>query len=202
MIRKLVVEDTQAFCDLIVDMYSHLDNLEWFSPMPYDYDNVKSMIENPRFYIIGHFDGDTLCGVSSLDYKCGKLIGKIDLPQDCDTDSIVEIGFNMVHSQHRGQGIMALMVAHLLDKIQTDKFKWVFAKVHKDNLASSKSLLKNGLKVYSSYIKPVKMADFVSLSSADFFSRKGKENAKKTLSKYDKNDTEIFVDYNIIIKKF
>lgn len=200
MIRKLTVEHTQSFCDLIIDMYSHLDNLEWFSPMPYDYDNVKSMIENPRFYIIGFFDGDTLCGVSSLDYKCGKLIGKIDLPNDCDTNSIVEIGFNMVHSKYRGQGIMAKMVAHLLDKIENDGFKWVFAKVHKDNFASSKSLLKNNFAVFSEYTKPVKISDFISLSSAEFFSSKGKENAKITLSKYSKEDTEIFVDYNIIIK--
>lgn len=198
MIKKLEEKNTQAFCDLIIDMYSHLDNLEWFSPMPYDYDSVLSMITNDRFFIIGYFDGDTLCGVSSLDYKCGKLIGKVDLPSE---DSIVEIGFNMVHSKYRGQGIMAKMVSYLLDKIKSDNFQWVFAKVHKDNLASSKSLIKNGLTVYSSYTKPVKMADFVALSSAEFFSAVGKENAKKTLSRYSENDTEIFVDYNIITKK-
>lgn len=198
MIKKLEEKHTQAFCDLIIDMYSHLDNLEWFSPMPYDYDSVLSMITNDRFFIIGYFDGDTLCGVSSLDYKCGKLIGKVDLPSE---DSIVEIGFNIVHSKYRGQGIMAKMVSYLLDKIKADNFQWVFAKVHKDNLASSKSLIKNGLTVYSSYTKPVKIADFVALSSADFFSAVGKENAKKTLSRYSENDTEIFVDYNIITKK-
>ena len=198
MIKKLEEKDTQAFSELIIDMYSHLKNLEWFSPMPYDYDSVLSMITNDRFFIIGYFDGDTLCGVSSLDYKCGKLIGKVDLPSE---DSIVEIGFNIVHSKYRGQGIMAKMVSYLLDKIKSDNFQWVFAKVHKDNLASSKSLIKNGLTVYSSYTKPVKMVDFVNLSSADFFSAVGKENAKKTLSRYSENDTEIFVDYNIITKK-
>ena len=198
MIRRLEEKDTQAFSELIIDMYSHLENLEWFSPMPYDYDSVLSMITNDRFFIIGYFDGDTLCGVSSLDYKCGKLIGKVDLPSE---ERIVEIGFNMVHSKYRGQGIMAKMVSYLLDKIKSDNFQWVFAKVHKDNLASSKSLIKNGLTVYSSYTKPVKIADFVALSSADFFSAVGKENAKKTLSRYSENATEIFVDYNIITKK-
>ena len=198
MIKKLEEKHTQAFCDLIIDMYSHLDNLEWFSPMPYDYDNVKSMITNDRFYIIGYFDGETLCGVSSLDYKCGKLIGKVDLPSDT---SIVEIGFNIVHSKYRGQGIMAKMVSNLLDKVKADGFEWVFAKVHRDNLASSRSLLKNSFNVYSSYTKPVKVVDFVNLSSADFFSKVGKENAKNTLSRYSENDTEIFVDYNIITKK-
>ena len=201
MIRQLKVEDTQKFCELIVDMYSHLENLEWFSPMPYDYDNVKSMIENDRFYIIGCFDGDTLCAVSSLDYKCGKLIGKVEFPKECNLDSIVEIGFNMVHSSYRGKGLMKLMVANLLDKIETDGFMWAFAKVHKDNFASSKSLIKNGFEIRLDYSKPVKRNEFEELASQDFFSKNGKENAKATLAKLKDTDTEIVVDYNILIKK-
>ena len=200
IIRQLTIDDTQQFCDLIVDMYGHLENLEWFSPMPYDYDNVSTMIQKPRFYIIGCFEGDTLCGVSSLDYKCGKLIGKIDLPQDCNTDSLVEIGFNIVHSQHRGKGIMKTMVEYLLNKIKQDNFEWVFAKVHKDNFASSKSLIKNDFLVFSDYSKPVNKQDFVSLSSQDFFSPQGKLKAQNTLQKFIDQE-EIVVDYNILIKK-
>lgn len=201
MIKQLTTNDIQQFSDLIVDMYSNLENLEWFSPMPFDYDNVKGMIEHPRFYIIGYFEGDILCGVSSLDYKCGKLIGKIDFPENCNTDKLVEIGFNMVHSKYRGKGIMKKMVAFLLEKIKNDGFEWAFAKVHKDNFASSKSLLNNNFYIFNSYKKPVKIVDFVSLSNEPFFSVIGKENAKKTLSKYSEEDTEIIVDYNIIVKQ-
>ena len=201
IIRKLEPKDTQNFCDLIVDMYANLENLEWFSPMPYDAENVSSMIENPRFYIIGAFDGETLMGVSSLDYKCGKLIGKIDFPQNCNTDKLVEIGFNMVSSKHRGKGIMKQMVQFLLDKIKQDGFEWVFSKVHKDNFASSKSLIKNNFEIYVHYSKPVKISDFVMLSSQDFFSEVGKQNAQKTLAKYQNGETEIIVDYNILIKQ-
>ena len=200
MIRQLTVADTEDFCNLIVDMYGHLENLEWFTPMPYDYDSVKGMIEKPRFYIIGYYEGDTLCGVSSLDYKCGKLIGVIDFPKECNTDRLVEIGFNMVSSKHRGKGIMGKMVAHLLEKIQNDGYEWVFSKVHKDNLASSKSLLKNNLAIYCDYQKPVSKEDFVALSSQDFFSKTGKDNAKITLDKYSDSD-EIIVNYNILLKK-
>ena len=98
MIKQLTTQNTKQFCDLILNMYSNLENLEWFSPMPFDFDNVKSMIENPRFFIVGWFENDVLCGVSSLDYKCGKLIGKVDFPKNCNTDKLVEIGFTMVHS--------------------------------------------------------------------------------------------------------
>lgn len=201
MIKQLTTQHTQQFCDLIVDMYSDLENLEWFSPMPYDYDNVKSMIENPRFYIIGYFDGDTLCAVSSLDYKCGKLIGKVDFPQECDTTKLVEIGFTMVHSKYKGNGIMKKMVAHLLQKIKDDGFEWAFGKVHKNNLASSKSLLKNDFNIFSEYKKPVSVADFKALSSQDFFSQIGKQNAKQTLSRIKDGDQDIIVEYYIIVKK-
>lgn len=198
LIRELNINDTQSFCNLIVNMYSDLENLEWFSPMPYDFDNVKSMIENPRFYIIGVFDNDTLCAVSSFDYKCGKLIGKINFPSNCNTEKLVEIGFTMVHSHYKGQGIMKKMVEFLIQKAKQEGFEWTFSKVHINNFASSKSLQKNGFKIHCPYSKPVNKKDFIHLSSQDFFSQKGKVNANITLSKFT-NAPEIIVDYNILV---
>ena len=200
-IRQLSTDNTEEFCALIKNMYSNLENLEWFTPMPFDTENVKNMLEKPRFYIVGAFENDVLCGVSSLDYKCGKLIGKINFPADVDTESLVEIGFNMVHSSHRGKGIMKQMVAHLLEKCRADGFKWVFSKVHKDNFASFLSLEKNGFSVFASYKKGVDKSDFKMLSEQEFFSKTGKANAEKTLAKYSAEDTEIIVDYNLYIKK-
>lgn len=200
VIKQLTINDTQDFCNLIVDMYSHLENLEWFSPMPYDFENVKSIIENPRFYIIGAFDNNVLCAVSSFDYKCGKLIGKIDFPPDCNTDKLVEIGFTMVHSNFRGKGIMKQLVNHLLNKAQNDGFEWVFGKVHKDNFASSKSLIFNNFFIFSDYKKPVNKHDFTLLSTQKFFSTQCNKNASITLNKFKNND-EIIVDYKIIMKK-
>ena len=199
LIRQLIEADAQAFSELIINMYAHLENLEWFSPMPYDIENVQNIITNPRFYIIGIFDGDILCAVSSFDYKCGKLIGKIEFPTNCNTSKLVEIGFTMVHSNYKGRGIMKQMVKFLLDKAKEDGFEWVFSKVHKNNFASSKSLLNNGFEVYSSYKKPVNKQEFISLFSQDFFSKQGKVNAKNTLSKFLNND-DIIVNYNILLK--
>ena len=201
-IKQLTTADTQQFCDLIVDMYSNLQNLEWFTPMPYDFDNVKNMIEKDRFFIIGVFDNNKLCAVSSLDYKCGKLIGKIDLPQDCSLENTVEIAFNIVHSQHQGKGLMKTMVSFLLEKIKKDNYKYAKSKAHKDNLASCKSLLKNNFEVYSTYKKEVDINDFINLSSQPFFSKTGKENAQKTLANYTDEDKNIIVDYNVYIKNF
>ena len=86
VIRQLQTKDAKQFSKLMINMYEHLHNLEWFTPMPYDIKNVVGMIENPRFYIVGAFIRNKLIGVSSLDYKCGKLIGKIDLQNLANQD--------------------------------------------------------------------------------------------------------------------
>ena len=200
LIRQLAKEDTQDFCNLIVNMYSNLENLEWFSPMPYDFENVKSIIENPRFYIIGAFENDKLCAVTSMDYKCGKLIGKIDFPEECDTSKLVEFGFTMVHSDFRGRGIMKQLVKKLIEKAKLEGFEWCFGKVHENNFASSKSLIHNGFYIFNEYKKAVKKEDFIMLSSQDFFSKTGKLNAQKSLLKF-KNQSEIIVNYNILMFK-
>ncbi len=200
IIRQLESKDAKAFSELIVDMYSHLDNLEWFTPMPYDIDNVIGMIENPRFHIIGAFIENKLVGVSSLDYKCGKLIGKISFPNECNTNKLVEIGFNLVHSEYRGNKIMQQLIDILLDKIKNDGFEWVFTKVHKDNIASFKSCLNKGFTVWCDYSKSVKKEEFIFLSNQPFFSLIGKSNAKITLNKF-KDYNEIIVDYKILVQK-
>lgn len=201
MIRQLTIDDIQQFSDLIINMYSNLENLEWFSPMPFDYENVKGMIENPRFYIVGYFENDILCGVGSLDYKCGKLIGKIDFPKDCDTDKLVELGFHIVHTKYRGNGIMKKLIAYLLEKIKADGLEWAFGKVNKGNFASFRSLEKNGFEYFCDYSKPVKINEFKELASQPFFSAIGKQNAEITLSKYSDNDEYIIADYGIYMKK-
>lgn len=198
-IRQLKVEDAQNFSNLIVNMYSNLENLEWFSPMPFDLDNVKSMIENPRFYIVGAFENNKLIAVSSFDYKCGKLIGKINFPDNCNTDKLVEFGFTMVHSDFRGNGIMKVLVDHLIDKAKQEGFEWAFGKVNKNNFASYKSLIKKGFYKHCDYSKPIKINEFISLSSEDFFSKIGKQNAKVTLEKF-KDQPEIIADYHILMK--
>ena len=201
MIRQLTLEDANEFRELIIDMYSDLENLEWFSPMPFDIENVKGMISHPRFYIIGYFEDGVLKGVGSLDYKCGKLIGKIDLPEFSDPSKVVELGFHMVHSKYKGNGIMKKLVNYLLNKIEEDKFEIAFGKVHVNNLASSTSLIRNGFNIYSGYSKPVNKEEFINLSSQDFFSKRGKEHAKETLAKYSEEDENVIVDYNILVKR-
>ena len=198
--RKLEERDVCEFSELIENMYSGLENLEWFTPMPFDEESVLNMIQKPRFYILGAFEDDKLVGVSSLDYKCGKLLGKIDFPTDCDTEKLVEIGFNLVHLDYRGNKIMQRLMQKLIEKLQNDGYEWVFVKVHKDNIASNKSCYNLGFKLWKEYRKPVNKEEFENLANQPFFSKEGKVNAEKTLAKFANKD-EIVVDYNILIRK-
>jgi len=179
IIRKLEKKDAVDFSNLIVDMYSHLENLEWFSPMPYDEENITNLLNNQRFYVVGAFEDEKLLGVSSLDYKCGKLIGKIDFPKECNTEKLVEFGFSMVHSDYRGKGIIKELVEHLYGKIKEDGYQWAFAKAHINNTPSNRALNKNNFKFLCQYLKPINKQEFIALSSQDFFSKIGKENAEK-----------------------
>lgn len=199
-IKVLTKNDAQAFSELIVNMYSNLGNLEWFTPMPYDIENVTGMIENQRFYIIGAFIDGKLVGVSSLDYKCGKLIGKIDFPKECNTEKLVEIGFNIVHSDYRGHKIMQQLIDVLLDKLKNDGYEYVFTKVHENNIASNKSCFNKGFEQWCHYTKPVDKKEFEYLANQPFFCEQGKINAAKTLEKF-KNNNEIIVGYNILIQR-
>lgn len=198
-IRQLNINDTQQFCDLIVDMYSHIDNLEWFTPMPYDYENVKGMIEHPRFYIVGLFVNNKLVGVSSLDYKCGKLIGKIDFPTNFDENKMVEIGFNLVHSSFKGNKAMQLLIEFVLMKARIQGLNHVFSKVHIDNIASNKSFFNKGFEKFSNYTKEVDKKDFEQLSNTSFFSETAKPKAIETLNNF-KDKPSIIVNYNILTK--
>ena len=199
-IRQLHECDAEKFCELIIDMYGHLDNPEWFSPMPFDIDSVKGMINNPRFYIIGLLDSDRLVGVSSLDYKCGKLIGKIDFPPDCDVAKLVEIGFNIVHSDYRGNGLMKILLDAVIWHATLLGYTWIFAKVHNDNIASYRSIESRGLTKYCSYLKPIDKVEFENLAKQLFFSKIGRANAMQILKKYN-NEPQIITTYNIYIKK-
>ena len=199
-IRKLTDLDIRDFCNLIKDMYAHLENLEWFSPMPFDEENVKIMINKPRFFIVGAFDDNKLCGVASLDYKCGKLIGKVEFPKDCNTDKLVESGFAMVHSNYRGRGIMKQMLSILLDEAKKQGYEWIFGKVHKNNLASYKSLEKLGFKKVKDLNKEVKIESIKTLLSDNVLNKNATELMEKTLSK--NTDKEyLVVDYDILMKK-
>lgn len=200
-IKKLVLEDADAFCKIILDMYSTLENIEWFSPMPFDKENVEGIITNPRFYVIGAFEEDVLCGACCFDYKCGKLIGKIDFPKECNTEKLVEIGFSIVHSAYRGHGIMKQMVDFLLNEAKRQGFEWIFGKVHKDNFASSKSFLKNGFYKCLSFDKKVKVADIKGLLADKVLSKQATEKIEKKLKTLSKDEEIFYVDYDILIKK-
>ncbi len=183
--RQLTKDDLNEFKKLILDMYANLVTLEWFSPMPLGDEDILSMLENERFYILGLFDGDTLAAVTSLDYKCGKIYGKVEFPEGCDESKLVEIAFNIVRSDYRGNGYMKMLVAEVVEYIKSLGLTDVFSKVHRDNFASSKSILANGLEQLCDYPKPLKVKDMLYLLDKNVLSECATKRANELISVCD-----------------
>lgn len=196
--KILTEENAKEFTSLIKDMYENLENLEWFSPMPYDEENVREILLNPRFFVLGAFENGKLCAVSSFDFKCGKLIGKNFMPQDCSLENTVEIGFTMVRDDCKGRGIMKSLICELENYAKKFDKKYFFGKVHVDNLASSKSFLSQDYAVFSRFEKQVNRDEFQSFLKSGLLKKSTQEKAEISLQK---NVGDIIVDYEILIKK-
>lgn len=198
--RRLTKDDLAEFKKLILDMYANLVTLEWFSPMPLGDDDILSMLENERFYILGLFDGDTLAGVSSLDYKCGKIYGKVEFPEGCDESKLVEVAFNIVKTDYRGHGYMKMLVNEVIDYAKSIGLNCIFSKVHNDNIASSKSIEANGLIKFCSYPKPLKVKDMLYLLEMNVLSKSATDRANELIASSD--GEVVNCNYNLFYKKF
>ena len=113
---------------------------------------------------------------------------------------MVEIAFTMVHSNYRGNGIMKTLVNKLIAEAKSQNFEWVFGKVHKDNFASSRSLINNAFYKHCDYKKLVKIETIKTLLSFNVLSNKATRKIEDKL-KLQSNETFIQVDYQILLKK-
>ena len=195
--RELNLNDVNELSRIVINMYSNLDCLEWFSPMPFYPEHVKSLFI-PRYHILGVFDNDTLCAVSSLDYECGHLIGTVDFPPECDTNKLVEIGFTIVDPAYRGHGLMKQMVNNLTEFAKKQGYTWIFGKVHKDNLASSKSFVNKGFSFAAKYKKPLNVNLIRGFLEFNLLKPSTKADI---LQKLPTDADFIYADYNIWLKK-
>ena len=182
-IRLLNKNDAKQFSNLILAMYQKLDNFEWFGLMPTDIENITAMIESPRFTIMGAFENGVLVGVSSFDYLCGKLIGKIDFPADCDTEHMVEVAFTLVNPNYRGKHIAGAIIEKLMKLAVDKKYQSIFAKIHVDNIPSQKVFMRLGYKADLKFVKEVHREKFEKLLTEEFLNDTARKNAIETLAK-------------------
>ena len=96
--------------------------------------------------------------------------------------------------------LLKKLVSQLIDTSKKQGLEWAFGKVHKDNLASSTSLIRNGFEKKMKYNKPVKVADIKQLLADKVLSKTATNNIIERLSRIS-NEEFINVDYDILIKK-
>ena len=148
--RKISQSDAVQLSLLIKEMNDNLVDKSWFLTMESDLESVKKMIDKERFYILGAFNGEELAGITSLDYKNGKLPEKYEFPDWCNISEMVEVAFTIVALKYRGQGLMFKLLQEI-EKIAIDQgFKFACCTVHNDNYPSKKNLIKDGFEYYKS----------------------------------------------------
>ena len=72
-IRELGEADASVLSNLFINMYENLDNIEGFVPILYDQLNVRAMLTNSRYYILGAFENNNLIGAVCLSKPNGSI---------------------------------------------------------------------------------------------------------------------------------
>lgn len=197
---QLGKDDYNELINLIIDMYSHIDNIEYIKILPIDKLSVQNILTNSRYYVLGAWEKKQLVAVSCLDYQCGKLLDKIDFSKYCDTKNLVEVGFTMVHSNFRGRGIMKELLQNLNMKAREGNFTHTFSEVHNYNFASIYSFLHTDYKIICKFKKEFDKSEFEYISNLECLHPNTRKMAKITLSKYN-NSEKVIAPYSIVLKK-
>ncbi len=146
--RRITEKDVAQVSKLIDEMNRNLEDPSFFMTMESDLPSVQKMISKERFLILGAFENGKLAGISALDFKNGKLPEKYRFPVWCDVTRMVEFSFNIVGLEFRGKGLMFQMLTEIKKVALSMGFEFACATVHKDNIASRKTLEKIGLEFY------------------------------------------------------
>lgn len=198
-IRELTLDDANMFSQLLIDMYSSLNDLEEFVPIPYDVLNIKSMLLNSRYYFLGAFENNMLVGTICLDYLCSNLLETTDIKKHYPFEKIVELNFVVVHTNFRGKGIMRSLLTEILAKLQSENYTVIFGKANKFSFSTISSYLHSQFERLFDYEQKISKQDFEYIASAKFIKPTTKHKALKTLERF-KNEKYITLKFSVLTK--
>lgn len=199
-IRELTESDAHAFSELIIDMYTHTDDIEGFIPIPYDNLNIRCMLTNSRYYFLGAFEDNMLIGAACLDYLCSELLEETGLQERYRFEKIIELNFVVVHSNFRGQGLMRELYKRLIEKVNKEHFSIIFGKANKFNFATISSYLHSEFSRLFDYEQKINKEDFKFIANSEFLKPHAKYSALNTLKRFE-NEKFITLKYSILVKQ-
>ena len=198
-IRELKFNDGYALSNLVVATYSQLDNLEWLPDMPWDELNLKALITNSRYKIIGAFENNTLLGCVALDLKCEKLINSINFPTNFDNSNLADVRFAMVHPNARGQGVMKNLLNRIIDIAINEEKTGIIVRSHIYNFITMHTFRRHGFETVAKYKMRVEKYEFENLKNQPFIQSGTKTLAEQSIEKFAHQDFLEF-EYNILCK--
>lgn len=199
IIRELTESDANAFSNLIIDMYQHVDDIEGFVPIPYDNLNIRCMLTNRRYYFLGAFEDDMLIGLTCLDYLCSDLIKETDLQNRFEFEKIIELNFVVVHSQFRGKGVMRELFAHVVEKVTAEHYTIICGKANKFNFSTISSYLHSQFERLFDYQQKINKEDFKFIANSPYLKPATKYSALNTLKRFE-HQKFITLKYSVLVK--
>ncbi len=127
-----------------------LTNSSWF--MPFSEENLAKVFDDgSTLTVYGAVEDGKVVALSLFDSdegEWGEIADALKI-----SGKIVELGGSMVLPEARGRNLMYEINFALLDRARQDKFDYVVATAHPDNLASNRSLQKLGMECKAKIIR-------------------------------------------------
>jgi len=139
-LKTLLPEHASKVIALYDEMMAALPSADWFRPIKPTV--WQTILSNPDIVVLGLWEGDELAALSSLhcnnnSYDHFEVFAS--LPQHAKA----EIGFSFTATNHRGKGIMGLLVQALFDIASKRGVTHLIAAIHPDNAPSHHGVSKN-----------------------------------------------------------
>ena len=146
-LRPATLDDAYVIWQIMDTCFQALEHKEYFICDDLDY--VKDILSGHGFGIVACDTDNQIIGNLLVKYPGlteENLGHDVSLPTE-ELDKVLHMDSATVLPEHRGHGLETMMISYAETLVDTSKYCYSFATVAPENLASLKSLEKNGYEV-------------------------------------------------------
>lgn len=142
--KKIPESDKEQVFNLIDEVLTNLENRDYF--IPYEDWELNSMFDEKNYApLYGAYDNNKLVGMAQL-YVSQDMLNDFKKEFKLTEYKVCELGGNLVLKEYRGHGITTTLQKMELELAKKLGFDYIISMAHPDNVGSSKTLEKVGLK--------------------------------------------------------
>lgn len=151
--KKITEKDKDQLLNLINTVLNDLEDPSYF--IPYEEWEINSMFDEENYApLYGTYDNNKLVGMAQL-YVSQDMLSDFKKEFKLTDYQVCELGGNLVLKEYRGLGITTTLQKMELELAKKLGFDYIISMAHPDNMGSSKTLEKVGLK----YIKTTTLSN-------------------------------------------